>query len=574
MMNLKRQMPVILFAALMLVCLPAMAQDSRISSIPVADPANTFVVIIANEDYGFSPEGTVFVVPNSIMAGEKVREHFLARGINQRNILIYPDASLAHMKLGLRRLDGLLRRHARADIIFYFSGCVSDNQKLSEQVLYPVDYSIDEIFPYLTAGDVINQLSRQGRNVYMLLDVVKDVMERKESLLAAPGEKIESGVANVHLYKSKTTNFTEKILARQKEERPAAATAVNMDLAIGIDEAGTMEEPVKATTPFLLVSGRVENSTPALQVFLNGEEAHLQDDGSFNGRVTLMPGANVIEVFARDVQNRSAGTNLYALYTIPPGTQQRTLSETEHAETTGEIKGNFYSILIGINDYDDPLIGDLDQPVRDIHSIRDVLLKYYSFEEENIRLLINPTRDQIIGAFDDAVNTITPDDNLLLFYAGHGYWDEATQRGYWLPSDAGNNSTLNWILNNTITSYIASIPSKHTLVITDACFGGAIFKTRSLQFNEDRGIQRLYQTVSRKAMTSGTLEEVPDQSVFVHYMLETLRGNNMQFLPAERLFNSIKPAVLNHSENIPQYGNIRNAGDEGGDFIFIRTATP
>ena len=83
-------------------------------------------------------------------------------------------------------------------------------------------------------------------------------------------------------------------------------------------------------------------------------------------------------------------------------------------------------------------------------------------------------------------------------------------------------------------------------------------------------IQRLYDLPSRKAMTSGTLKEVPDKSVFVEYLAKRLEENLKKYLPSEQLFFSFKPAVLNNSDNVPQFGIIKNAGDEGGDFIFIR----
>jgi hypothetical protein len=39
---------------------------------------------------------------------------------------------------------------------------------------------------------------------------------------------------------------------------------------------------------------------------------------------------------------------------------------------------------------------------------------------------------------------------------------------------------------------------------------------------------------------------------------------------AEELFSKMRTAVINNSENVPQFGTIQNVGDEGGDFIFIR----
>ena len=71
-------------------------------------------------------------------------------------------------------------------------------------------------------------------------------------------------------------------------------------------------------------------------------------------------------------------------------------------------------------------------------------------------------------------------------------------------------------------------------------------------------------------MTSGTLEEVPDKSVFMLYLNKRLEENTQQFISAEELFSSFKTAVLNNSPNIPQYGEIKDTGDEGGDFIFVK----
>jgi hypothetical protein len=75
---------------------------------------------------------------------------------------------------------------------------------------------------------------------------------------------------------------------------------------------------------------------------------------------------------------------------------------------------------------------------------------------------------------------------------------------------------------------------------------------------------------SRKAMTSGTLEEVPDKSVFIEYLMKRLHENEKKYLPAAELFGSLREAVLNNSPNIPQYGVIQDTGDEGGEFIFLK----
>jgi hypothetical protein len=80
----------------------------------------------------------------------------------------------------------------------------------------------------------------------------------------------------------------------------------------------------------------------------------------------------------------------------------------------------------------------------------------------------------------------------------------------------------------------------------------------------------LYKTKSRRAITSGNLTTVPDQSVFCDYLIKRLTENPEKFLSSQLLFSSLKLAVINNSLTIPQEGVINDAGDEGGDFIFIR----
>jgi len=81
----------------------------------------------------------------------------------------------------------------------------------------------------------------------------------------------------------------------------------------------------------------------------------------------------------------------------------------------------------------------------------------------------------------------------------------------------------------------------------------------------------LYKAPSRRAITSGALNTVPDKSVFMRYFLKKLNDNEKTLISAGQLFNSFKIAVINNSPRgqKPQYGIIGEAGDEGGDFIFL-----
>ncbi len=234
--------------------------------------------------------------------------------------------------------------------------------------------------------------------------------------------------------------------------------------------------------------------------------------------------------------------------------------------------GHYYALFIGIDDYSEPSMNDLDEPISDALRLYNTLVSNYIFDEEFSRLLYNPTRDQIIQALDKLASEITDNDNLLIFYAGHGLWDEQLEKGFWLPSDASAETRSKWFSNSNLRDYIGGIKSKHTLLITDACFSGGIFKTRDPFLNTTTATLELYKHPSRKAMTSGNMSMVPDKSVFVDYLIQRLDENKFYSLSSEQLFASFKIAVINNSatNQIPKYGEIRECGDEGGDFLFIR----
>jgi len=249
--------------------------------------------------------------------------------------------------------------------------------------------------------------------------------------------------------------------------------------------------------------------------------------------------------------------------------QNSSITQTVNGQDLHIGDGKYYALIIGISNYSDPLINELDKPIKDAQTFYNTLTGRYTFEKENVKFIKNATMSQIIDALDYFAKTIRPIDNFLIFYAGHGVWDSDSQIGFWLPSDARKNSKLAWFRNSTLRDYLQEIKSKHTLLISDACFAGSIFKSRNAFTDGTLAINKLYELPSRKAMTSGTLTEVPDQSAFLKYMIDRLEKYKEKYLSSEQLFSSIRIAVINNSNVVPQFGEIKDVGDEGGDFIFI-----
>lgn len=281
---------------------------------------------------------------------------------------------------------------------------------------------------------------------------------------------------------------------------------------------------------------------------------------------TITLGANAQKVIVSSAESK---TGSLSIGSASEAKKLRGDVVTVATKQSSDSVGVSYALIIGVKDYDHESINDLDFPIEDAKKLQTVLTQTYSFAVENVTLLENPNRKQITAQLEKYVTNITNKDKLLLFYAGHGYWDEKFKEGYWFASNARKDDRSSWLSNSTLSKYLQAIPAKHTLLITDACFSGSIFKVRDA-FVTDKATLELERYTSRKAMTSGALKTVPDKSVFVEYLVKRLQENTAKHLSAEQLFSSFKIAVINNSPNnqIPQFGVIHQAGDEGGDFVF------
>jgi hypothetical protein len=315
-----------------------------------------------------------------------------------------------------------------------------------------------------------------------------------------------------------------------------------------------------SNTEEIVLIGEVKDSSGVKFISVNDDIREMNEAGIFSARIYLTPGINKVQVLAADNEDNLQEQYVTIDYNSP------VLSLADRIKESSR----YYGLIIGIDEYQDQNLPDLDNPINDAMNLYNALLSNYTFEDNNVLFLRNATRTDIVNALDYLSNTVTQDDNLLIFYAGHGNWDERADVGYWLPTDAHLSSSANWFRNSTLVDYLKQIDSKHTLLITDACFAGSIFKSRSGFPNQDRAYEIMYDLTSRKAMTSGTLTEVPDRSPFTRYLLERLNENEDTYLSSWELFNSFRIAVINNSEALPQYGEIQNVGDEGGDFIFLR----
>ncbi|MBL8326551.1 MAG: caspase family protein [Rubrivivax sp.] len=232
--------------------------------------------------------------------------------------------------------------------------------------------------------------------------------------------------------------------------------------------------------------------------------------------------------------------------------------------------GRYHALIIGNDAYRH--IPVLKTAISDATRLEQILRESYGFETQ---LLRNAERDQIVSALADYRRRLQPADNLLIYYAGHGWVDEQADEGYWLPVDAGAEDPARWVSNATLTTTLRTIPAKHILVIADSCFSGKLTRGVNVQPRTHDYVRRLMSKKARTALTSGGLEPVLDSggkgnhSVFASALFDALTANT-GVVDTSQLFNVIRREVALAADQFPEYGDIRRAGHDGGDFVFVR----
>jgi hypothetical protein len=229
--------------------------------------------------------------------------------------------------------------------------------------------------------------------------------------------------------------------------------------------------------------------------------------------------------------------------------------------------GKQYCLLIGVSRYSEWL--PLENPVRDARALKSVLTSRYRMDECIELYDENATKANIVSTFSRLKGSLSSNDSILIYYAGHGHYEESSDTGFWIPYDAGTDRSArsNWISNSEISDYISRLASIHVFLISDSCFSGGIlnlsrgfremdeFEEASQYFN------KAYLRVARQVITSGAFEDVPDKSSFSKALIETLKSNHHLLIDPYILFSEIRLSV---KETTPLIGNLKKAGHQDG----------
>ena len=233
----------------------------------------------------------------------------------------------------------------------------------------------------------------------------------------------------------------------------------------------------------------------------------------------------------------------------------------------------YYALIIGNNNYEK--LEDLDNAVNDAKDLEKVLKEKYGFETT---LLIDEKSDETENAIIKFTQNREKNDNILIYYAGHGELVKKQKRGYWLPTDAGPSQDSKWLSNNNIKDLISSSDAKHVLLVVDSCFSGSLMRgsgdQKSVEKLTSKRIERLQAKKTRIVITSGGNEQVVDgigastNSVFAKPLIKYLKENT-DVIQSIELFQKVQSYVIDNADQTPNHSTIHGTGHDGGEFLFF-----
>ena len=248
----------------------------------------------------------------------------------------------------------------------------------------------------------------------------------------------------------------------------------------------------------------------------------------------------------------------------PPVKQKRLLSLYSKTDF-----GRYHALVIGNNNYQ--YLPKLQTARSDAKDVAEILKARYGFR---VKLLLDAGRSDILLELYNLRKQLSATDNLLIYYAGHGVLDEKGDEGYWLPIDAKQNSMINWVSNSSITTTLKAMEAKHVLVVADSCYSGKLARDIHVVDPTPGYLTRLSRKRARSVISSGGLEPVMDSggdgmhSVFATAFIRAL-DENTDIMHGAQMFEQIRRPVMLNSDQTPEYSDIRKAGHDGGEFIFV-----
>lgn len=324
-----------------------------------------------------------------------------------------------------------------------------------------------------------------------------------------------------------------------------ASTSELKGVTINIKEA--LETPSRGTQNVQLKEGELQHTV-------------------LEKNITLLDGENYIEVIAENKEG------------IKTTTWRKVVVGASALADASKLDRTDYALIFATDQYDN--WSDLVNPVFDSRSIAEELKRTYKFKVEIVE---NPTQAEVLKKLREyGERQYKPLDQLFVFFAGHGTYDQTFGEGFVVTKESmlNDEGKTTYLSHNRLRSIINNVPCDHIFLAMDVCFGGTFDQAVASARGQDDEVYReqtqaefltrklTYKT--RRYLTSGGKTYVSDgipgkHSPFAKSFIDALQsqGGKDGILTVQEIFSFVEKL-----KNPPQIGEF---GDNapGSDFLFL-----
>lgn len=318
------------------------------------------------------------------------------------------------------------------------------------------------------------------------------------------------------------------------------------------------DNQVRYSKDMIDITGSVIDESGVRRLRVNGIETPIKQNGNFFIKLPLSMGDNFVSIEVTDVNDNIALKKFSVL--------RKNLDGGDYDAS----KAKNFLMVVGINNYE--YWPHLNNAVKDANDMAGTLMGLYNFDFSNVTVLRDEqaTRSNIYKTLRNYISQVAPGDNLVIYFSGHGHFDELLNEGYWIPYEAHVNEEGDYLPNSSILKIIESINSQHTFLVADACFSGSLFGEQKRGYAEN-----VEKYKSRWGLASGRLETVSDgaqgtNSPFATQVLKFLKENKKDRVTVSELIQSVKLGVAEVTNQTPIGNPLKVTGDEGGEFVFYK----
>ena len=263
-----------------------------------------------------------------------------------------------------------------------------------------------------------------------------------------------------------------------------------------------------------------------------------------------------------------------------------------------KYKPQFYTVVIGINEYSNPEI-NLNFPVNDANAIaKSVEMAANNLFTEGVHMYtitsetaIKPTKESIEKVFEEISTKAKAEDVILVHLSGHGVTvgDGLNNEFYFLTSDATSSSKEAYSLEfnrekQTISTsewvtMLQSVNANKRIMIIDACGSGQavdnLIAQRDLEGSQLKAIDRMKDRTGMFIISGSAADAVSyeasqyGQGLLTYSILEAMSGRALKegkYVDIETVFNHARDRVPELAKGIGGIQKPQLLKPKGGSF--------